>query len=134
QARTAVIGGSIDYMFDAIPTMVENIRGKQVRALGTTGLKQDPLLPEVPAISERLPGFEGPIWIGLLAPAQTPKPIIDRLNYEINRVLGLQATLDWHAKLGAHPMPMTVSGFAEFLRQDIEKQRKWITEASISTE
>ena len=134
QARTAVIGGSIDYMFDAIPTMVENIRGKQVRALGTTGLKRDPLLPEVPAISETLPGFEGPIWIGLLAPAQTPKPIIDRLNYETNRVLGIQATLAWHAKLGAHPMPMTVSGFAEFLRQDIEKQRKWIIEAKIPTE
>jgi tripartite-type tricarboxylate transporter receptor subunit TctC len=134
QARTAVIGGSIDYMFDAIPTMVENIRGKQVRALGTTGLKRDPLLPEVPAISETLTGFEGPIWIGLLAPAQTPKPIIDRLNYEINRVLGLQATLDWHAKIGAHPMPMTVSGFTAFLREDIEKQRKWITEAKIQTE
>jgi hypothetical protein len=64
----------------------------------------------------------------------TPKPIIDRLNYEINRVLGLQATLDWHAKIGAHPMPMTVSGFTAFLREDIEKQRKWITEAKIQTE
>jgi tripartite-type tricarboxylate transporter receptor subunit TctC len=133
QARTAVIGGSVEYMFDAIPTMLENIRGNQVRAIATTGLKRDPLLPDVPAIAETLPGFEGPIWIGLLAPANTPKPIVDRLNTEVNRVLGLKSTLDWHAKLGAHPAPKSVSEFSEFLKADIEKQRKWITEGNIKS-
>jgi tripartite-type tricarboxylate transporter receptor subunit TctC len=131
QARTAVISGSVDYFFDAIPTMVETIRGGQVRALGTTGLTRDPLLPDVPAISETLPGFEGPIWIGLLAPAKTPKPIIDRLNAEVTQILKMPATVEWHAKIGARPMPMSVAEFTEFLQTDIEKQRKWITEAGI---
>ncbi len=134
QARTAVIGGSVDYMFDAIPTMVESIHGHQVRALATTGLTRDPLLPDVPAIAETLPGFDGPIWIGLLAPAKTPKPIVERLNVEVNHALGLQATIDWHARIGAHPRPMTVAEFTEFLKSDIEKQRKWITEAHIPIE
>jgi tripartite-type tricarboxylate transporter receptor subunit TctC len=134
QARTAVMAGSVDYFFDAIPTMVEIIRGNQVRALGTTGLKRDPLLPEVPAIAETLPGFEGPIWIGLLAPAKTPKPILDRLNKEVTAILRSPATIEWHAKLGAHPMPMSEAEFGDFLQQEIEKQRKWIVAAHIPTD
>jgi tripartite-type tricarboxylate transporter receptor subunit TctC len=134
QARTAVIAGSVDYMFDAIPTMVETIHGNQVRALATTGPTRDPLLPDVPAVAETLPGFEGPIWIGLLAPARTPRTIIDRLNAEVNQVLRLQATIEWHARLGAYPRPMAVSQFTEFLKTDIEKQRRWITQARIPIE
>ncbi len=134
QARTAVMSGSVDYFFDAIPTMVETIHGKQVRALGSTGLKRDPLLPEVPAIAETLPGFEGPIWIGLLAPAKTPKPIVDRLNKEVTTILRSPATLEWHAKIGAQPMPMSTAEFTDFLEKDIEKQRKWILAAHIPTE
>ena len=88
----------------------------------------------MPAIAETLPGFDGPIWIGLLAPAKTPKPIVEQLNVEVNHALGLQATIDWHARIGAHPRPMTVSEFTEFLKSDIEKQRKWITEAHIPIE
>jgi tripartite-type tricarboxylate transporter receptor subunit TctC len=134
QARTAVIGGSVDYFFDAIPTMVETIRGHQVRALGTTGPGRDPLLPEVPAIAETLPGFDGPIWIGLLAPAKTPRPIVDRLNAEVTRILRSPACMEWHAKIGAHPMPMGVAEFTEFLDKEIEKQKKWIVAAHIPTE
>lgn len=134
QARTAVIGGTVDYMFDAVPTMLESIRGGLVRVLATTGPKRDRLLPDVSTIAETLPGFEGTIWIGLLAPAATPKPIVERLNSEVNSILNMQSTREWHAKLGASPTPMTISEFGNFLQNDVEKQRKWIQQAGIKIE
>ena len=131
QARTAVMAGTVQWMFDAVPTMVEQVRGGQVRALATTGPQRDPLLPEVPTVAETLPGFDGPIWIGLMAPAGTPKDIVERLNAEVNRVMRLPATREWQAKLGAKPLPMSVAEFDTFLRKDIETQRKGITQAQI---
>jgi tripartite-type tricarboxylate transporter receptor subunit TctC len=134
QARTAVLSGTVDYMFDAIPTMLESIRGNQVRALATTGPERDPLLPDVPAIAETLPGFVGTIWIGLLAPAQTPDDIVNRLNVEINKIIESDASRAWHEKLGFHPTPKTVGEFATFLTGDIDQERKWITAARIQAE
>ena len=131
QARTAVMAGTVQWMFDAVPTMAEQVRGGFVRALATTGPQRDPLLPEVPTVAETLPGFDGPIWIGLMAPAGTPKDIVERLNTEVNRVMRLPATREWQAKLGAKPLSMSVAEFDTFLRKDIETQRKWITQAQI---
>jgi tripartite-type tricarboxylate transporter receptor subunit TctC len=119
-------------MFDAIPTMLESIRGNSVQALATTGPKRDPLLPDVPAVSETIPGFVGTIWIGLLAPAGTPKPIVERLNKEVNRIVESKESLAWQSKLGFHPTTKTLTEFDQFLRQDIEQQRKWITDANIT--
>lgn len=118
-------------MFDAIPTMLEQIRGGQVRALATTGPQRDPLLPEVPTVAETLPGFDAPIWIGLMAPAGTPPDIVERVNAAVNQVMGLPETEAFEAKLGAKPMPMSVAEFDAFLRKDIETQREWITKADI---
>jgi tripartite-type tricarboxylate transporter receptor subunit TctC len=132
EARTAVLSGTVDYMFDAIPTMLESIRGNSVQALATTGPKRDPLLPDVPAVSETIPGFVGTIWIGLLAPAGTPKPIVERLNKEVNRIVESKESLAWQSKLGFHPTTKTLTEFDQFLRQDIEQQRKWITDANIT--
>jgi len=132
QARNAVIAGTVHWMFDAIPTMVEQVRGGQVRALATTGPKRSPLLPDVPTVAETLPGFDGPIWLGIMAPANTPKEIVERMNKEVNRVMTSPATKEWQAKLGADPMPMSIGEFEAFVRKDIETQRKWITEAKIT--
>jgi len=134
QARTAVLAGTVDYTFDAIPTMLESIRGNQVRALATTGPERDPLLPTIPAIAETLPGFVGTIWIGLLAPIKTPDEIVNRLNLEINRIVESDASREWQDRLGFHPMPKTVSEFTAFLKGDIDQQRNWITAARIQTE
>ena len=134
QARTAVLSGAVDYMFDAIPTMVESIRGNSVRALATTGPERDPLLPEIPAVSETIPGFAGTIWIGLLAPAGTPKAIVERLNKEINLIVGSNESLAWQTKLGFHPTTKTVVEFEQFLKRDIEQQRQWINAANITAE
>lgn len=131
-ARKAVVSGEVQWMFDAIPTMMDNIRAGSVKALGTSGPKRSSLLPDVPAIAETLPGFDGPIWIGLMAPAGTPKDVIEKMNREVTAAITSKEAREWQQKLGSEPMPMTPTQFAAFVRKDIDTQRKWITEAKIS--
>jgi tripartite-type tricarboxylate transporter receptor subunit TctC len=126
EARTALIAGQVPMMFDAIPTMAEQARGGRVRALATTGPRRSPLLPDAPTVAETLPGYEASIWLGVMAPAQTPAPIIERLNAEINRIMSLQATRDAQLRAGAEVNPMTVVAFGDFLRQDIAHQAEGI--------
>src|SRR4249920_1132315 len=87
-ARNAVLGGHVQMMFDAITTMAQSARAGQVRALGTTGAKRSTVLPDVPTIAEAgVPGYEATIWLGLMAPAGTPKALVDRLNAEVNKII-----------------------------------------------
>ncbi len=85
-ARTDVIGGQVQMMFDAVGTMAGNIQTKQVKALATTGKTRSATLPDVPTLNESgVPGYEAISWLGIMAPAGTPKPVIDKLNAEIGR-------------------------------------------------
>jgi len=132
EARTALIGGQVPIMFDAIPTMREQVVGGRVRAIATTGPQRSPLMPEVPAVAEALPGYEASIWLGLMAPAGTPRPVVDRLNAELGRILALDATRQAQARMGAQPMPMSVEQFDAYLRQDIARQGEWIRMARMT--
>jgi len=122
EARNSVIGGHVQMMFDAITTMASNAQEGQVRALGTTGLKRSPLTPDVPTVAEAgVPGYEATIWLGIMAPAGTPKEIVDKLNAEINKVIDRADVKEAWAKQGAVPMVMTPAEFDKYLRADIEK-------------
>jgi tripartite-type tricarboxylate transporter receptor subunit TctC len=132
EARTAVIAGQVPIMFDAIPTMREQITAGRVRGLGTTGAQRNPLLPELPAVAETLPGYEASIWLGLMAPLNTPRPIVERLNAEVNKILERPETREAQARMGAQPMSMGVEAFADFLRADVAKQAEWIRMAGIT--
>jgi tripartite-type tricarboxylate transporter receptor subunit TctC len=122
EARNAVIGGHVQMMFDAITTMASNAQEGQVRALGTTGLKRSPLTPDVPTVAEAgVPGYEATIWLGIMAPAGTPKEIVDKLNAEINKVINRVDVKEAWANQGAVPMVMTPAEFHKYLRADIEK-------------
>lgn len=131
EARTAVIAGQVPMMFDAIPTMREQITGGRVLGLATTGPERSPLLPELPAVAETVAGYEASIWLGLMAPAAVPRAVVDRLNAEVNRLLALSATQEAQARMGALPMPMTVEAFRAFLTRDVDRQREWIRMARI---
>jgi tripartite-type tricarboxylate transporter receptor subunit TctC len=121
-ARTGVISGQVQMMIDAVTTMAPNINAGQVRALATTGAKRSAVLPDVPTASEAgVPGYEATIWLGLMAPAGTPKPIIDKLNAAINAFVKKPETVDLWKKQGAVPMSMTSEEFDKFLRGDIAK-------------
>ena len=87
EARSGVIGGQVQMMIDAVPAMAPNVAGNQVRALATTGKTRSTVLPNVPTVIEAgVPGYEATIWLGLMAPAGTPKPIIDKINAAVNAV------------------------------------------------
>ncbi len=134
EARTALIAGQVPVMFDAIPTMREQIVGGRVRGLATTGPERSALLPDLPALAEVVPGYEASIWLGLMAPAGLPGPIAARLNAEVNRILSLPSTRDAQVRAGAQPMPMTVEAFGELVARDIEWQREWIRLARIQVD
>jgi tripartite-type tricarboxylate transporter receptor subunit TctC len=120
--RNSVIGGHVQMMFDAITVMAENAKAGQVRALGSTGLKRSAITPDIPTIAEAgVPGYEATIWLGIMAPAGTPKAIVDKLNAEINKVLVKpEVTAAW-GKQGAVAMVKTPAEFDSYLRADIEK-------------
>jgi tripartite-type tricarboxylate transporter receptor subunit TctC len=121
-ARTDVLAGQVDMMFDALPTMSEQIRAGKVKAMGTTGLTRSPVLPEVPTIAEAgVPKYEATIWLGLMAPKATPPAIVNRLHDEVSRIVGDPETARLWKAQGATPMLMSVADFARYLQADIAK-------------
>ena len=121
-ARTDLLGGQVDLMFDAIPTMAEHVRAGKVKAFGTTGKARSPVLPDVPTISEAgVPGYEAVIWLGLMAPKATPAAVIARLHDEVARIVAQPDIVRTWSAQGATPMSMSVDAFGRYLAQDIEK-------------
>jgi len=132
EARTALVAGQVPIMFDAIPTVREQILGGRVRGLATTGPARSPLLPELPTVADTLPGYEASIWLGVMAPTGTPAAIIERLNTEINAYLRRPETRDAQARTGAETTPMTIAEFGAFIRADILRQAEYIRMARIT--
>ncbi|MEO6744410.1 MAG: tripartite tricarboxylate transporter substrate binding protein [Caldimonas sp.] len=121
-ARSDVLGGQVDLMFDAIPTMTEHIRAGKVKVYGTTGKARSPVLPNVPTMAEAgVPGYEAVIWLGLMAPKGTPPAIVSRLNAEVTKIVGSPDVAKAWAAQGATPMTMSTDAFTRYLNQDIEK-------------
>lgn len=122
EARNGVIGGQVQMMIDAVTTMAPNIGAGQVRALATTGNTRSAVLPDIPTASEAgVPGYDATIWLGLMAPAGTPKPILEKLNAAINAAVKRPEIVSLWAKQGAVPMAMTTAEFDTYLRADIVK-------------
>ena len=121
-ARTDILGGQVQMMFDAITTMAPNVEAGKVKALGTSGKSRSSVLPNVPTISEAgVPGYESTIWLGIMAPKGTPRAVIERLNNEITRIANSPEVKGEWAKQGAVSMSMSPEEFDRYLRQDIEK-------------
>lgn len=122
EARSGVIGGQVQLMIDAVPAMSPNIAENQVRALATTGKMRSSVLPNVPTVIETgIPGYEATIWLGLMAPAGTPQPIIDKLNAAVNAAMKRADIVKLWAQQGTIPMSMSPEEFDKFLRGDIVK-------------
>jgi len=120
--RTDILSGQIQILFDSIPTMAAQIKAGKVHALGTTGKARSPILPDVPTIEEAgVPGFQATLWVGLMAPAGTPQPIIDKLNREISKIVSRpDIKAAWQAQ-GAEPVTMTQPQFKTFMDAQIAK-------------
>ncbi len=125
EARTGVMSGQVELMFDAITTMTPIIKAGRVRALGTTGLKRSSVLPEVPTVSEAgVKDYEATIWLGVMAPTGTPKAVIDRLNAEEAKVVARPDVKKAWNEQGAVPLSMNAAEFEKYLNDDIAKWTK----------
>ena len=122
EARNGVIGGQVQMMIDAVTTMAPNVNQGQVRALATTGEARSNVLPDVPTAKQAgLSGYEATIWLGLMAPTGTPKPIVEKLNAAVNAAIKRPEIVKLWADQGAAPMSMTPEEFDKYLRNDIVK-------------
>jgi tripartite-type tricarboxylate transporter receptor subunit TctC len=125
EARTSVMSGQVEMMLDAITTMAPIAKGGRVRALGTSGRTRSSVMPDVPTIAEGgVTGYETTIWIGIMAPAGTPRPVIERLNAEITKVVSRPDVKKTWSEQGAVPMMMTVAEYEKYLHADIAKWAK----------
>lgn len=121
-ARTDVLSGQVDMMFDAVTTMSENIKANKVKGIATTGRARSNVLPDMPTMNEAgVPQYDAVIWLGLMAPAGTPEAIVSKLNAEINKIVNSADVKATWAKQGAVPMSMTVPVFTKFVADDVAK-------------
>ena len=131
-ARTDVIGGQVQLMFDAVTTMTEQVKAGKVKALATSGRTRSDVLPEVPTLSEAgVPGYEATIWLGIMAPKGTPQPVVDKLNETIRKIAGTPELKQQWGKQGAVPMVMNQASFTKYLNDDIAKWAGVIKTANI---
>jgi tripartite-type tricarboxylate transporter receptor subunit TctC len=121
-ARTDVLGGQLEMMFDAIPTMTEHIKAGKVKALATTGRTRSAVLPDVPTMAEAgVTGYEATLWLGLMAPKGTPAAVVNKLNAELAKITANPEVRRAWAAQGTTAMTMGVDEFARYLQADIVK-------------
>jgi tripartite-type tricarboxylate transporter receptor subunit TctC len=131
-AVTDLLGGRIDMMFSPSTTVQAHVAAGTLKALATTGAKRSKFFPDVPTVAESgLPSYASVGWFGLLAPAHTPKDIVDKLNGAVVAIMGEKDVIDRMAKLGAEPEPQTPDEFARFIDADVAKWMKLVKEENI---
>lgn len=134
-ARTDVLGGQVDMMFDAVTTMTEHVKAGKVKAIATTGKERSAVLPDVPTVAESgVPGYEATIWLGLLAPKGTPPAVVNRLNEAVTKIVSNPEVRQAWAKQGATPLVMNPQAFDKYVQDDIQKWAKVIKSANIKAD
>ena len=134
-ARTDVMGGQVDLMFDAVTTMAEVVKSGKVKALATTGVQRSSVLPDVPTVHEAgVPNYEATIWLGLMAPKGTPRAIVERLNEAVSKIASQPDVRAAWGKQGATPMVMTPAAFDKYIQDDMAKWSRVIKSANIKAE
>ena len=114
-----ISAGRVDFMFTPVLSSIPSIRDNRMRALAVSTAKRTSALPDTPTVAEAgLPGFVFDFWIGMLAPAKTPKAIVNKLNAEVRNILQLPDVKDRLSKLGADPMTMSSEQFDAYIKED----------------
>lgn len=122
EARTSVMSGQVEMMIDAITTMAPQAKAGRVRALATTGVKRSSVMPDLPTVAEAgVPGYEATIWLGVMAPANTPRAVLERLNGEITKITNRADVRKTWNEQGAEPLTMSLAEFEKYLHADIAK-------------
>jgi tripartite-type tricarboxylate transporter receptor subunit TctC len=131
-AMTALLSGEVQLVFASPPTAQTQVKAGRVRALAVTTLKRSQVLPELPTLAESgLPGFETDNWYGIVAPAKTPRAVIERLNREFGRALNMPDIKEALLRTGLETAPGTPEAFGAYMKSEYEKWGKVIAEAHI---
>jgi tripartite-type tricarboxylate transporter receptor subunit TctC len=134
-AYADVISGQVPVFFDNLASALGQIKGGTVRALGVTGKKRSPLLPDVPTIEEAgVPGYYNYVWFGLWAPKGTPQRIIDRLHSEIQKAQAEPAVKEKIAAAAGEPLDMPLADIKPFLKSEIAKWADVVKRAGIQVQ
>jgi tripartite-type tricarboxylate transporter receptor subunit TctC len=133
-AMNDLMAGHVQVVFDSMVSVLPHVQGGRVRALAVTSKARSPLLPDLPAIAETLPGYESSIWFGVGVPRGTATEIVARLNRELNAGLASAEIKEKYAKLGTTPMVMTPEAFWAFAQGETDKWREVIERAGIKVD
>ncbi len=129
-ARTSVMSGQVEIMFDAITTMAPLAKAGRVRALASTGLKRSTVTPDLPTVAEAgVPGYEATIWLGVMAPAGTPRVVLERLNGEVSKITSRADVRKTWNDQGAETLTMNIAEFEKYLHADIAKWAKVVKQS-----
>ena len=133
-ALTSLLGGQVQVMFASMPATLEYVRADKLRALGVTIATRSNALPDVPSISELLPGFDARVYYGIGAPKNTPADIVETLNKEINAGLADPQLKGRLVELGSAVLPGSPADFEKFIANETEKWAKVVKFANIKAE
>jgi tripartite-type tricarboxylate transporter receptor subunit TctC len=135
EALQDVLGGQVFFIFNTSVSVLPLVRGGQLRALAVSSAKRISASPEIPTLAKSgLPGFDVVAWFGLFAPAQTPKPIINRLSEETRKALAAPDTRKLLAEVGAEPLGSTPEVFSAYVKEEFERWGKLSKELDIHIE
>ena len=129
---TDLLAGQVDVMFDNVPNVIQHVRAGKMKALGVSSTKRSALAPEVPSIDEAgVPGYDLSVWFGVLAPAGTPREIVQRLNVEIVKILQSPDVKERFLKQGVDVQTGTPEQFDAFVKSEVARWAKVIKDAGI---
>ncbi len=134
-AVNALLGGEIQLMFAPLPLALPHVNAGKLRALAVTGITRSRAVPAVPTIAEAaIPGFDVTSWFGVLAPAATPKPIVNRLYADISKALQMSEVQERMASQGAEPSLRSPDDFGKYILSEVKKWGEVIKRAGITAE
>jgi tripartite-type tricarboxylate transporter receptor subunit TctC len=128
-ALSDVLGGQVPLAFGSMPSVVQHLKAGRLKALGVSGSKRSPAMPDIPTIAETVPGYAGELWVGLFAPAGTPRDIVQRLNAETGRALAAADTIEKLSAQGAEIIGGNPELLASMLREDLVRWAKIVRDA-----
>ena len=132
QAMTDLIGGQVDATFNGMVATYPHVKAGKIKLIALSSAKRHPELPQVPTVGETLPGFLTGSWQGLLAPAGTPKPVVDKLHAEVQRILALPDIKERLSALGAEPSTMSPGDFGQWFKTETPAMAKIVRDGKIT--
>jgi tripartite-type tricarboxylate transporter receptor subunit TctC len=134
-AVTDLLGGQVHVMFDNVPNVLPQVKAGRLRALAQSGSKRSALIPDIPTVAEAgVAGYEVMVWFGVVAPAGTPKDIVQKLNAEVIRILAMPDVRERFLAQGVEPLGSTPEQFGEHIRAQMAKWAKVVQDAGVKAE